>query len=106
MNPEEYLFPILPFDTPAHRMHRVKNDKIKWFNKRMSLIAKQAGITKSITSYSARDTWTNIGLDMGIDIRQISSALGHSSVSVTDKHYGKVILEKILDDVNNKVINI
>jgi site-specific recombinase XerD len=40
---------------------------------------------------------------MGIDIRQISSALGHSSVSVTDKHYGKVILEKILDDVNKQI---
>lgn len=103
--PEDYLFPILSVDTPAHRVHRVKNDKIKWFNKRLNLIAKQAGITKTITSYSARDTWTNIGLDMGIDIRQISSALGHSSVSVTDKHYGKVILEKILDDVNVKIIH-
>jgi integrase/recombinase XerD len=41
---------------------------------------------------------------MGIDIRQISSALGHSSVSVTDKHYGKVIIEKLLDEVNSKVI--
>lgn len=102
--PEDYLFPIMPMDTPPHRMHRVKNDKIKWFNKRMKLIAQQAGIAKTITSYSARDTWTNIGLDMGIDIRQISSALGHSSVSVTDKHYGKVIIEKLLDEVNSKVI--
>jgi hypothetical protein len=40
---------------------------------------------------------------MGMDIRQISSALGHSCVSVADKHYSKVILEKILDDVNSKV---
>lgn len=101
--PDDFLFPILTKDTPPHRVHRVKNDKIKWFNKRMVGLAKFAGIKKKVTSYTPRDSWTNIGLDMGIDIRQISSGLGHSSVSVTDKHYGKAILEKILDEVNEKI---
>ena len=97
------MFPILPLDTPVHRIYRVKNDKIIWFNRNLKTIAKMVGIEKRITSYTVRDTWTNIGLDLGIDIRQISSGLGHSSVQVTEKHYGKVIQEKILDEINARI---
>lgn len=66
-------------------------------------IAALAGIEKKITTYTLRDTWTNIGLHMGIDIRKISSGLGHSSVQVTEKHYGKSVSEKILDEINAKI---
>ena len=100
---EDYLFPIIPSNTPEERVHRINQYKIKTFNKYAKRIAEQAGIKKKITTYTMRDTWTNIGLDMGIDIRKISSGLGHSSIQVTEKHYGKTISEKILDEINNKI---
>jgi len=100
---DQYLFPIVPEGTPEHRVFRVKKDKAHWFNKHMKQIAAQLGIEKNVTTYAARDTWTNIGLGMGIDIRKISSGLGHSSVHVTEKHYSQRIQEKILDEINDQI---
>lgn len=99
----EYLFPIIPNGTSPDRLHKVNKGKVKIFNKYAKRIAALAGIEKKITTYTLRDTWTNIGLDMGIDIRKISSGLGHSSVQVTEKHYGKSVTEKILDEINAKI---
>ena len=100
---EDYIFPIIPPGTTPERLHMVNNGKVKIFNKYAKKIAALAGISKKITTYTLRDTWTNIGLDMGIDIRKISSGLGHSSVQVTEKHYGKSVSEKILDEINAKI---
>ncbi|MEQ8881613.1 MAG: tyrosine-type recombinase/integrase [Cyclobacteriaceae bacterium] len=99
----QYLFPLIPEDTPEPRVFRVKRDRAKWFNSNMKKIAKELEIDKNITTYTARDTWTNIGLEMGIDIRKISSGLGHSSVEITEKHYSQMIQEKILDEINEKI---
>ena len=97
------MFPIIPEGTTAQRLHTVNSGKVKTFNKYAKRIAKLAGIDKKITTYTLRDIWTNIGLDMGIDIRKISSGLGHSSVLVAEKHYGKSVSEKILDYINAKI---
>ncbi len=104
-DPEDYLFPILSKDIAPERIFRVKNDKIKWFNKHIKTVAKEAGINKNMTSYTACDTWSNIGLDMGIDIRKISAGLGHSSVEVTENSYSAKIQERILDDINAIITN-
>lgn len=102
-NHDDYLFPIIPKGTTIEKLHKVNNGKVKTFNKYANRIAELAAISKKITTYTLRDTWTNIGLDMGIDIRKISSGLGHSSVQVTEKHYGKNVTEKILDEINAKI---
>ncbi len=100
---DDYLFPIIPQNTSPERLHRVNNAKVKTFNNYAKRIAKLADVEKKITTYTLRDTWTNIGLDLGIDIRKISSGLGHSSVKVTEKHYGKSVTEKILDEINARI---
>ena len=102
----DYLFPIIPNGTSPERLYKVNKGKVKIFNKYAAQIATLAGIEKKITTYTLRDTWTNIGLDMGIDIRKISSGLGHSSVQVTEKHYGKSVSEKILDEINAKITKV
>ncbi len=102
----DYLFPIIPNGTTRERLHKVNKGKVKIFNKYAARIAALAGIEKKITTYTLRDTWTNVGLDMGIDIRKISSGLGHSSVQVTEKHYGKSVSEKILDEINAKITKV
>ncbi len=102
-NDDEYLFPIIPQSTSPELLHRVNNAKVKTFNNYAKRIAKLASVEKKITTYTLRDTWTNIGLDLGIDIRKISSGLGHSSVKVTEKHYGKSVTEKILDEINARI---
>jgi integrase/recombinase XerD len=104
--PNDYLFPIIPNDTPPNRLHFVNKNRVKLFNKYGKRLSEAAGISKKITTYTMRDTWTNIGLDLGIDIRKISSGLGHSSIQVTEKHYAKGIQAKILDEINAKITGI
>ncbi|MCV9385305.1 hypothetical protein [Reichenbachiella ulvae] len=58
---------------------------------------------EKITTYTARDTWTILGLEMGIGIRKISSGLGHSSVEITEKNYSQMIQNKILDEINEMI---
>lgn len=103
--PDDYLFPIIPKDTPSDRIFRVKKDRAKWFNNNLKKIAKIVGIDKNLTTYTARDTWANIGLEMGIDLHKISSGLGHFNTDVTEKHYAQKLNEKILDDINGMITN-
>jgi integrase len=103
LSPDDYIFPILSADIPESRIFRVKNDKVKWFNKHMKKMTADLGIEKNVTTYTARDTWTNLGLDMGIDIRKISSGLGHASVKTTEKHYMQTMQERILDEINSQI---
>ena len=100
---EEYIFPIIPDDAVGEKIFRIKRDKLKWFNNNIKKIATDLNIDKNLSSYTPRDTWTNIGLTMGIDIRKISSGLGHSSVEITEKHYSQMIQEKILDEINAQI---
>jgi len=97
---QSFLFPIIPEDTPEPRVHKVKNAKAIWFNKHFKDISKQLEIDKNITTYTARDTWTNLGLSMGVDIRKISKGLGHAKVETTEKHYEQTMQFKLLDEMN------
>lgn len=98
--PDDYLFPLIPKDTPEERIFLVKKQKAKWFNDHFTGIANRLEIEKNITTYTARDTWTNIGLGMGIDIRKVSKGLGHARVETTEKHYEQMMQFNLLDEVN------
>jgi integrase len=97
---DEYLFPIISLDTSEERIFRVRKQKTKWFNDHFNEIASKLEIEKNITTYTARDTWTNMGLSMGIDIRKISKGLGHANVETTEKHYQQSMQFKLLDEMN------
>lgn len=101
--PSNYLFPIIPEERQGEAIFRTKKDRLKWFNNNIKKIGLELGIEKNISSYTPRDTWTNIGLKMGIDIRKISSGLGHSSIEITEKHYSQMIQERILDEINAQI---
>jgi len=65
------------------------------FNKNLKDIAEICGISKAITSHTARHTFaTTICLDNGITIETLSRMLGHSSIRVT-QIYGKITTVKI-----------
>lgn len=67
-----YLLPTIPNSTSLERLHKGKKGKVKLFNTSAKRIAPLVSINKKITTYGLKDTWTNIGLDMDIDIRKIS----------------------------------
>ena len=103
---DNYLFPIIPEDTPDERIFLVKKQKAKWFNDHFTDIANRLEIDKNITTYTPRDTWTNMGLSMGIDIRKISKGLGHARVETTEKHYEQNMQFKLLDEMNDWITDV
>ncbi|MDW3191252.1 MAG: tyrosine-type recombinase/integrase [Cytophagales bacterium] len=101
---DDYLFPILKPDISKERIFRVKNYKGDWFNKHFNGIAEKLSIDKNITTYTARDTWANLALEMGVDIRSVQKGLGHTTVETTEKHYEKKQKQfSLLDEVNSWV---
>jgi hypothetical protein len=101
-SPEDYIFPILTPGLPPEQIHEVKEKKLRTFNDRIKTLCKMAGIKKG-SSYTVRDTWTNIGLERGVDIRAMSSGLGHEDIRTIDRHYSKKVASEALDKANAKI---
>ncbi len=100
---DDYIFPLLKKGQDEYKIYHWRKFKTKWLNDHLKEIAQELEIDKRLTSYAARDTWTNLGLQMGIDIRKISSGLGHSSVQVTERHYMQSVQDAILDQINAQI---
>lgn len=73
-------------------------------NERLRIIAKDAGIEGSFTTYSIRHSWATIAKYMGISTELISEAFGHSSIRVTET-YLRDFDNEILDEINEMVVS-
>jgi len=60
---------------------------VSTFDKMYRIVFKAAGIDG--TSHMFRHTFSVELLKAGVDIRKVSKALGHSSVTITEKYYAK-----------------
>jgi integrase/recombinase XerD len=67
--------------------HTTPEDAPSYFHKLYRKVFKAAGVEGS--SHDFRHTFAIEQLKRGVDIRTVSKALGHSSVTVTEKYYGK-----------------
>ncbi len=68
-------------------------------NRQLKIIAKLAGIAKTVTFHLARHTFaTTITLSAGIPIETVSKMLGHTNLTTTQV-YAKVVDNKVLDDM-------
>ncbi len=66
------------------------------FNSYLKEIAEILGINKKLTHHTARKTFASTVLlynDVPIEI--VSELLGHSSISITQEYYGKVVKKKV-----------
>lgn len=71
------------------------------FNVYLKEIAEIVGIKKKLSHHVARKTFASTVLlynDVPMEI--VSELLGHSSMAITQKHYGKVVKKKVSDHVN------
>jgi site-specific recombinase XerD len=59
---------------------------IKTTNKWINRIAKNVGITKNITTYVARHTFSYIMLNNGTSIELVSNSPGHSDIKTTHNY--------------------
>ena len=74
---------------------RMSNQKV---NSYLKEIADIVGINKRITHHVARKTFAStILLYNDVPIEIVSELLGHSSIKITQQHYGKVVQKRISD---------
>jgi integrase len=95
----KYIFPIMDTaskDASARYHHVIK--ALKVFNAQLKHIGMVCGIEKSISSYTARYTYTNILVKNNVGVPIIQQALGHSSIATT-QHY----IQKFSDSEVDKV---
>lgn len=98
-----YLFPIMddaPED-PSARYHHIRK-ALRLFNSQIKEIAKIMGIEKSVSSYTARYTYTNILVKNGVSVPLIQQALGHASIATT-QHYIKKFSDQEVDEVDKLI---
>ena len=74
------VFPILPnaacsYDAYSHQL--------SLYNKALKLLTQRCGLSRHITSYVARHTWASLASESGVNLQQISQAMGHTSIRTT-----------------------
>jgi len=72
------------------------------FNSYLKEIADIVGIDKNLTHHMARKTFASTVLlynDVPMEI--VSELLGHSSIKITESHYGKVVQKKVSEQMKN-----
>lgn len=85
-SPNNLVFPIINVDMSLLTQKKVIMQFIKTTNKWINRIAKHVGITKKITTYVARHTFSYIMLNNGASIELVSNSLGHSDIKTTQNY--------------------
>src|SRR5204862_4583842 len=69
------------------------------YNSYLKEIADVCGITKNLTTHTARHTFgTTVTLSNGVPIESVSKMLGHKKISTT-QHYARVLDTKVSEDM-------
>ncbi|WP_412987657.1 site-specific integrase [Pontimicrobium sp. IMCC45349] len=71
------------------------------FNQYLKDIAGKLEINKRLTHHVARKTFaTTVLLYNDVPMEIVSELLGHSSITITEAHYGKIVQKKVSDEMN------
>lgn len=102
--PEEYLFPIL--DTAKNIsdplvFDRDKQSKTAMMNRDLKKIADLAEVEENVTTHIARHSFATFALKEGLDLYNISNALGHSKLSTTQQYISDFDEEMLDDELGN-----
>jgi integrase/recombinase XerD len=84
--PSLYIFPILTPGLSALRERELVQHFTKLVNKYMDRIGKALGISKPITSYTARHSFSTVLKRSGAPMEYISESLGHRSFKTTESY--------------------
>ena len=81
--PDSYVFPVLVDNiTPKQAFERAKQ-AVKTTNKHLKRIGEELGFRLSLTTYTARHTYSTTLKRLGYSIEFISESLGHSDIKTT-----------------------
>jgi integrase/recombinase XerD len=104
-NPKQRIFPFLASTYENEKLYFDDiSAKTAFINKKLSVVAKRASIQKKLTSHIARHSFADIARKKGISVYDISKALGHSSIAITEKYLASLD-DGAVTDVFNKMFD-
>ncbi len=102
---ESFIFPFFSdkydYSDPLF-LHNQIGAKTAIINKYLKYIASRAGITKKVTTHTARHSFADIARQKTDNIYNLSKTLGHSSIKVTEAYLASFD-EKAVDDTLDSV---
>ena len=90
-----YLFPFLSGTQRGEAAYREYKSSLARFNQRLSALARAAGITATVSSYTIRHSFASILKELDVPIEMISELLGHKSITTTQIYLKSFSLEKM-----------
>jgi len=85
-------------DSNLQVLPRITNQRFNSYLKEISVIV---GIEKNLTHHTARKTFaTTVLLYNDVPMEIVSELLGHSQISVTQAHYGKIVQKKVSEHIS------
>lgn len=90
-----YLFPFLSGTQSGEAAYREYKSSLARFNQRLRALAKAAGITATVSSYTIRHSFASILKELDVPIEMISELLGHKSITTTQIYLKSFSLEKM-----------
>lgn len=103
---KQFSIPLLPkaisilekYQNNKNILPVISNQK---FNSYIKEIAEIIGIEKKLTHHVARKTFaTTVLLYNDVPMEIVSELLGHSKMSTTQEHYGKIVQRKVSEEMN------
>ena len=90
-----YLFPFLSGTQRGEAAYREYKSSLARFNQRLRALARAAGITATVSSYTIRHSFASILKELDVPIEMISELLGHKSIKTTQIYLKSFSLEKM-----------
>ena len=90
-----YLFPFLSGTQRGEAAYREYKSSLARFNQRLRALARAAGITATVSSYTIRHSFASILKELDVPIEMISELLGHKSITTTQIYLKSFSLEKL-----------
>ena len=90
-----YLFPFLSGTQRGEAAYREYKSSLARFNQRLRALARAAGITAAVSSYTIRHSFASILKELDVPIEMISELLGHKSITTTQIYLKSFSLEKM-----------
>lgn len=99
-----FVFGLLQDDfnlKDEEKLRTRRNSITRSINKALNSISKKSQLGKKVTFHMARHSWAVNALEQGMQMSMISSLLGHTSTTITEKVYAQFRQEAKAEAVNN-----
>lgn len=84
--PNNLIFPVLDLNSSLYKQHEDRKLFIHVINEWLRKMQKELKITKKVTTYVARHTFSTVMKNSGVSTRYIQEALGHQSLITTENY--------------------